>query len=151
MRTPVKYASQFAGGEGLAARRRAGVHDQRLGPAARLRLPAQPLELENVALEVDVLRTAHSSAAPASPLRAVGVAVGVTALSTPNISNSSSFQPQTMLSAEAPFADVVGSHDLLGGDDRVEQRRVHRPEDEIRLVAASRPAAHVSVSKVVPW
>ena len=29
---------------------------------------------------------------------------------------------------EAPFADVVGGHHLLGRDDEMEQRRMHRAE-----------------------
>ena len=46
---------------------------------------------------------------------------------TPNISNSSSFQPHTTFS-EPALADVIRGDELLCRDDRMDQRRVHVAE-----------------------
>jgi len=48
------------------------------------------------------------------------------------------------------YSDVVGGHEFLGRDQRVEQRRVHRAEYGQRWVAERRPTAQVTVSSVLP-
>ena len=53
--------------------------------------------------------------------------------------------------AETAFADVVDGDEFLRGDHRIEQRRVHGAEHRDAPVAASRPAAQVTVSSVAPW
>ena len=54
--------------------------------------------------------------------------------------------------AEAAVADMVGGHDLLGRDQRREQRRVDRPEHGDALGRGQQPGGPGDASpSVAPW
>ena len=123
-----------------ADRRRAGVHDHRPLAAERLRLGAHLLQLDVLAVEVEVLAVRPHPLDRVEPVLRVFVAQRVLALLDAEHLELVLVPADHDVQPEAAFADVVGGDHLLGRDDRMEQRRVHGAEHGDALGRRQQPA-----------
>ena len=119
--------------EGLADRRSAGVHDHRPRSAIGLGLAADALHVQVLAFEVEVLLVRPDHLDDVDPLLRVFVARFMLALLDAEHREFALVPPDHDVEPEAAFADVVGGHHFLGGNDRVEKRRMHGAEDRHAL------------------
>ena len=114
--------------EGLPDRRPAGVHDDRPGVAIGLGIGAHALAVEKPAREIEIAVLGPGPLDDVEPLLRVVITVVVLALRDAEHLELTLVPADHEVDAEAALADVVGGDELLGGDQGMKQRRVHRAE-----------------------
>ena len=103
---------------------------------------AHALELEELSVEIEFVLLGPGALDDIEPFLRVIVAGVVLALLDAEHLELAFVPAGDDVEPEAPFADVVGGDELLGGDQRMEQRRMHGAEHGDPLVArqqAGRP------------
>ena len=116
----MKNASQFLHREGLAGRRSAGIHDDGPAAAVGLGLGTHALERDVSAGEIELLAVGPDQLDGVDPFLRVVVARLVIALLDAEHLEFILVPADDDVQPEPPFADVVGGHHLLGGDDGME-------------------------------
>ena len=114
----------------LAGRRGAGIHDQRPGSAIRLGLRPHPLQLEETPVEIELLARRPGELDDIEPFSRVFVARLMVAQGRAEHLELALVPAAYQIEAEAPFTDVVGGDELLGGDQRRDQGRMHGAEHD---------------------
>src|SRR5262245_55577310 len=114
--------------EGLPDLRRAGIHQDRPGAAERLGIRAHALEPQELSVEIERVRVRPRLLDGVEPFLREVVARVVLALGDAEHLELALVPADHEIDAEATFADMVGGDEFLGGDQRMEQRRVHGAE-----------------------
>jgi hypothetical protein len=104
----------------LAGRRCAGVHDQRARAAIGFGLGAYTLEPEKAALEVEILTRRPGQLDDFEPLLGISVARLVIAQRRGEHLEFAFVPTTDDIQTKAPFTDMIGRDELLGGDQRWE-------------------------------
>ena len=107
-----------------------GVHDQRSRAAIGFGLGAPASEPDKLAREVEILLRRPGELDDVEPFLGVGIARLVVAQRGAEHLEFAFVPAADEVQAKAPFADMVGGDELLGGDQGRDQRRVHGSEHD---------------------
>ena len=116
------------------------AHQHRPAAPPWLRLAAHGLELVVAAVEVERLVLRPDAVDDLQPFLGVVVAAVVIAERNAHHAELDRVPARDDVEPEAPVADVIGGHHLLGGKDRIDERDVERAERRDLLRRGEQPA-----------